>query len=184
MPAMKTVHTPSLSDHPITALRIRRILVPIDFSEAGQQALEYARVFAGLTGASVRLVHVLELTYLATLPYGGGELAYAQFDRDRLREVITRQIGAIQAEGLGGIRTSFEVREGVAHREIAAAAKAEKTDLIIMGARGHGRLERVLLGSTAERVVRLAPCPVLVVKSEVSPEPRKTTRRRKVASSP
>lgn len=63
-----------------------------------------------------------------------------------------------------GVRARWTVRTGVPYKEIVAAAESERPDFIVMGTQGRGGLDRALLGSVAEKVIRLAPCPVLTVR--------------------
>jgi nucleotide-binding universal stress UspA family protein len=156
-------------DAPIRALHIKRILIPVDFSESGQPALKYGQALARLTGASVQIVHVLETLYRAP------EFEYPQIDAE-LREQATRWIGGIQVKFFDRIRSDFEVREGLPFLEIVDAAKRCKADLIVMATHGHTGLKHLVLGSTAERVIRHAKCPVLIVRS---PKPGKKSGKSK-----
>lgn len=140
-------------------LKLASILVPIDFSRISQGALDYAVPLARQFGAKITLLHAVEpppysmdLTYL---PMGDGfpigpmkkeldALAKKTIEPDLLKEVIV-QVG-----------TAFEV--------IANVARDSEADLIIITTHGHTGLKHVFMGSTAERVVRHAPCPVLVVR--------------------
>lgn len=162
-----------------TAIGIKKILVPIDFSEAGKPALNYAKSLAQVTGASIHLVHVMERIYQASPTYVTGELTYVQLDTARMREVITRKIGALQVGVFRGFKTTFEIREGVTHYEIVDAIKPAKADLVVMATHGYTGLRHVLLGSTTERVIRHAPCPVLVVRSSFSVARKKTPHRKR-----
>jgi nucleotide-binding universal stress UspA family protein len=63
-----------------------------------------------------------------------------------------------------GVRVRSLVRSGVAHAEIVAAASEEQADMLVLGTHGRSGLDRLLLGSVTERVIRLAPCPVLSVR--------------------
>lgn len=154
---------------PIQALHIKRILVPVDFSESGQPALDYAKALAEQTGASVQIVHVIESLFRAP------ELEYPQIAAE-LREQATRRIGAIQVKFFERIRSDFEVREGLPFLEINEAAKGCKADLIVMATHGYTGWKHLVLGSTAERVIRHAKCPVLIVRS---PKPGKRSGRSK-----
>jgi nucleotide-binding universal stress UspA family protein len=161
-------------------LAIKRILVPVDFSEAGKPALHYASSLARLTGASVCLAHVMEHIYSGGRVYAGPQIDYVQLDAAAMRERITRELGAIQATIFSDIPTTFEIREGSAFHEIVGIATAVKADLVVMATHGYTGLQHIVMGSTTERVVRHAACPVLVVRSQspaAAPPPKNPRRR-------
>jgi nucleotide-binding universal stress UspA family protein len=143
--------------------KLRKILVPVDFSEFSAKALDYALAFADQFSARVVLLHVVEPavypeSYLVVPPAFdemNGNLVKAA--EERLARLTLDRIGnRVSAESL--------VRLGRAYAEIVDTAKRLDVDLIIMGTHGYTGLKHVLLGSTAERVVRHAPCPVLTVR--------------------
>ncbi len=141
---------------------IARILVPLDFSPQSARALAYAEELARRFGAELLLLHVSEL--LAVVP--GSDLIEAK--------VLTAQRDlTLLAERLreSGLTASGTVRAGAAHAEIVRVAAAERSDLIVMGTHGRGGLARALMGSVAERVVRRAGCPVLMVPHAAANEP-------------
>jgi nucleotide-binding universal stress UspA family protein len=142
---------------------LQRILVAVDFSDDSKIALEYAGVLAGRLGASLSIVHVVEpdlstpgtaLPPGAVKPTDSERLAEAKLDLSELGESM---LGACRV-----VETS--VRSGIAFFEIAEAAKTLGADFVVIGAHGLAGLSRTLLGSTVEKVVRHAPCPVLVVR--------------------
>ncbi|MDD5200432.1 MAG: universal stress protein [Terrimicrobiaceae bacterium] len=141
-------------------LEFRKILVPVDFSKAGNPALQYAKSLASLTGATIYLVHVLERIFY------GHEIADVHFDTSKMREQVTRELGALQMGVFKGTKTDIEVRTGVPFQEIVDTAFETNADLIVMATHGYTGLQHVLMGSTTERVVRHAACPVLVVRSK------------------
>ncbi len=140
-----------------------RIVVPTDFSTCAEEAWALARRIAGAHGSELVLVHVLVETPL----YSEGP-----FTMDRARQVYdaARQwaAGAIEQWAAKareeGLKARVVLRAGVPHKEIATLATDERADLIVIGTHGRGGIDRVLLGSVAERVVRVAPCPVLTVR--------------------
>jgi nucleotide-binding universal stress UspA family protein len=146
----------------VRPIRLKRIVVPIDFSETSVQALPYAVAFAEKFGAEIILLHVVELFEpLQDHEEGLGEMA--EWDREDLVEsCLTR----LRQEVLAGRHVRTGVRHGVPFQEITRAATSLAADLIIMTTQGHTGLKHVFLGSTAERVVRHADCPVLVVRDE------------------
>lgn len=159
-------------------LKIKRILVPVDFSEAGKPALLYAKDFARLTGASICLVHVMEHVYSGGQTYFGARMDYVQLDAAAMRERISRELGALQVGIFRDLKTNFEVREGPAFHEIVSVADEVRADIIVMATHGYTGLKHVVMGSTTERVVRHAKCPVVVVRSQAKPKaPRKPAKR-------
>lgn len=147
----------------IPALKVKRILVPMDFSNLSKDALPWATFMAEQFKAEVVLLHVVEkfpidyllgreLTSHATVPL----MKQAEADLKRAATDLTKSIG---------IKISAAVREGKPHEEICEAAKALEVDLIVLTTHGYTGLKHVWLGSTAERVVRHASCPVLVVRA-------------------
>jgi nucleotide-binding universal stress UspA family protein len=141
-------------------MQIRKILVPFDFSEHSEKALRWAIDMAEKWQASVLLFHVVPTpTYPPMVT--GGFFDISQFETS-LQEDAERRIREVVAkEKRGGIESKVVV--GVPFPDICRTAEQEKVDLIIMGSHGRTGLAHVLIGSVAERVVRHAPCPVLVV---------------------
>lgn len=137
-------------------------LVPIDFSEYSLHALEYAVELAGILHARLTLLHVIQ-----SLPVGGTDMgvtlpyAYIENLEEDLRRSLESYRERITAEGL---LSEVAIVHGVPFQEIIETAKARQVDLIIMGTHGRTGIRHVLLGSVAEKVVRLAPCPVLVTR--------------------
>jgi nucleotide-binding universal stress UspA family protein len=143
--------------------RVRRILVPVDFSEPSAKALQYAASFARQFDAKISVIHACPVPYYPA-EFGGFPTVMPVDEpptkaiQHRLEEDFRR---AIPAE----MRGRTLLRSGAAFDEICKAAKSLKADLIIIATHGHTGLKHALLGSTAERVVRHAPCPVLVVRT-------------------
>ncbi|HRJ74082.1 MAG TPA: universal stress protein [Terrimicrobiaceae bacterium] len=142
-------------------LPIRRILVPIDFSDFGKPALAHARHLATIENAHLILVHVMDLVYPEE------QLSCFEFDAAKLRAWAEGRMQAIAQRDFAGLRTEIHLREGHPFEEIVNTARKAKADLIIMATHGATGLDRILMGSTAERVVRHAECPVLVVRSRL-----------------
>lgn len=137
----------------------RRILVPTDFSVSAERAWDLAQGLARATGSELVLTHVV--------PRGAWSIARAghasEADRKWAAEELEDCAGKARAQGL---RVRVALRTGVPHREIMALAREEDADLIVVATHGRGGIDRALLGSVADQVARLAPCPVLTV-----PEP-------------
>ncbi len=140
-------------------LKIRKILVPLDFSVTSEKVLRYAVPFAKQFSAKLVLLHAIEpLPYPADLGYVPlGEVIPIEPTRKRLAELAQM---AVDPELLD----QSVVQIGVAFELIVDFAKQLDVDLIIISTHGYTGLKHVLLGSTAERVVRHASCPVLVVR--------------------
>jgi nucleotide-binding universal stress UspA family protein len=145
----------------------RRIVVPTDFSVPSEEAWALAQRLARAVGAEVVLAHVLVPPPI----YGeqpeevGAELKVFDEARAWVEKELERSAADARATGLE-VRTAL--RTGTAHEEIVELATAERAELVVIGTHGRTGLTRALMGSVAERVIRLAPCPVLSVRK---PEP-------------
>jgi universal stress protein A len=150
-----------LNDSRESSRKVRRILVPIDFSPPSIKALRYAVGFAEQMGATIYLVHVLEepafIHDIETFPLAIPKRELVHGARGELLKLAKSQI-----DGLVPVKT--RVRTGKPFREIVALARQTASDLIIIATHGRTGLSRMLLGSTAELVVRHAPCPVFVIR--------------------
>lgn len=148
-----------------SALGIRSILVPIDFSAHSKNALKYAIPLASQFGATLHLVYVVEPTvYPADLGFGqvvlpGVEDELRQKGAEELHALIEREIG-------GQVRATAAVRTGSPHQEILREAEEKAVDMIVVATHGHSGVEHMLFGSTADRVVRHAQCPVLTIRPQ------------------
>jgi nucleotide-binding universal stress UspA family protein len=149
-------------------LRLRTVLVPTDFSEHSCKAREYAFRLAQQFGSTLVLLHVIEPAY--PFPVDGvmhfpGELDDPSLARRPVVEKELARLADITAKQ-ACVPVRSKVCSGRAYEEITAAARAENADLIVIATHGYTGLKHVVLGSTAERVVRHAPCPVLVVREQ------------------
>jgi nucleotide-binding universal stress UspA family protein len=147
---------------------IRTILVPTDFSAGARSALDQAVALAQRLGSTIRLLHCyrvpteIELTYISE---------HVEDWEEGIREGVTRQLDELVACVAGhGLTVTRELARGHAATEIARAASAN-ADLIVMGTLGRTGLAHLVLGSVAERTVREASCPVLVVRPRESAPP-------------
>jgi universal stress protein A len=145
------------------AMTIRRILVPTDFSADADAAFDYAVALARTFGASVHLVHVVEDPLAAGM--WSSEIYTTEIAGLQVNLVRDAEARLNRAVPETAVSVSTEVRTGNAAREILAAARESKTDLIVMGTRGRTGFAHIVMGSVAERVVRLALCPVLTLKA-------------------
>jgi nucleotide-binding universal stress UspA family protein len=136
--------------------------VPIDFSKESKEALHFAVPFAEQFGARITLLYVVE-------PVGYPDFAYfpLHMDDDKARKVAKGKLDLLcKQEAIDpALVDRTVVRNGKAFHEIAEAARGLHSDLIIIATHGYTGLKHAVLGSTTERVVRYAPCPVLVVRS-------------------
>ena len=165
--------------------RIQEILVPVDFSDASRQALivagHWAQLFAArlhhateqglprgchwaqLFAARLHLLYVIEPP---TLPQWG--YVFLALREGKLRKEAEEQLKKLRQSVPAAVAVTTEVRSGYgAEYEICQLARKRKTDLIVTGSHGAGPIRRALMGSTAEQVVRHAPCPVLVVRGKI-----------------
>jgi len=146
------------------AIQLKKILVPLDFSSPSQNALRYARRFAEQFGGEVTLLHVLEKIPVAAAP----EMPpYFDFTEDQLA-AAEKNLRALCAASRGNRSPAMSstIRTGLAAHEIVEAAKEFDSDLIVIATHGYTGWKHFCIGSTAERVVRTAPCPVLVVREK------------------
>ena len=151
-----------------------RILVPVDFSDSSARALQYAAKRAAECSGSLIIVHVVPADY-GWLGIGRDESR--DLDRSLQRQAADR-LRAFADEHVGDkMAADLEVRIGQPAEEIIAAANESKCDSIVMSTRGLTGLDRYLIGSVADRVARLAPCPVVLVP----PGKRSPERQRKRA---
>lgn len=142
---------------------IHKILVPVDFSEHSQRALDEAVGLAKKFGAELHLVHCYQV-YPA-----GGVAPYDVVLPESVERTIQEAARALLAEWAEkaagqGVRVQRHLSASAPSSGIADLAEALGVDLIVIGTRGLSGLKHVLLGSVAERTIRSAPCPVLTVK--------------------
>jgi len=142
---------------------VRRILVPTDFSDSARQALDWAISLGREFKADILLLHVVEnltVGYASDLfPVPMAEVfeeisGYARTELAKLAEEVRAK----------GVTVTERLAQGTPSAEIIRIAKDEPVDLIVVGSHGKGLLDHALFGSTTERVVRKAPCPVLTCR--------------------
>ncbi len=159
----------SANEDPVAAwaLHKQRVLVPFDFSEASRKALQVAKTFvpqAPVDGqaspGSVAVIHVITPPPI-TAP---GRLLRGPFDEERaIAQGFTALREALTDAGVPEFEAHVRVASNPAE-EIVGFAEREQTELIVISSHARTGFDRWLIGSTAERVVRLAPCPVLVLR--------------------
>jgi nucleotide-binding universal stress UspA family protein len=140
------------------AVIFERILVPTDFSETSERALEYAKVIAGQDNSQLLLIHVSPPVNLITPP----EAAWidASEIRSAEEERLQQSGAALRSEGY---RARTISPTGALCDELLSAVKQNEVDLIVLGTHGRKGYDRLLLGSDAEAILRQAHCPVLLV---------------------
>ncbi len=160
-PARRLVSRLDGPELPLSFLRIKKILVPLDFSRPSTQALKYALKLAERFGATLCLLHVIEK---ASFINDVENVALAVPDK-KLKNIANKQLISLSKRIIKSPVPVFPyTRIGKPFVEIAALAQTQNIDLIVLATHGYTGLKHALLGSTAERVVRHAPCPVLVVR--------------------
>ena len=144
------------------AVKLNDILVPTDFSEASKKAVDYATKFAAQFGGRITLLHVVEPVFYPDFAY-----TPLLVENDKLVAAAEKELTLLAAKkGIPDeVLHKILVRTGSPFQEITDAARTLKLDLIIIATHGRSGLTRALLGSTAERVVRHATCPVLVLRA-------------------
>lgn len=142
---------------------ITDILVPTDFSEHAQSALEYAKELARHLGATLHIIHIVEpIIYPAEWGYSQMGLTELEQELTRMaQQEIDKLVDTIRAEGLP---VRGEVLHGRASEQIVRYAQEHNIGLISIGTHGRSGLEHFLFGSTTERVLRKAPCPILAIR--------------------
>lgn len=142
-------------------LHVKQILVPVDFNETSDKALDYAIELGAKLGADVTVMHAYQIPVYG-FPDGAfitsAEVA-AQIS-NAAQERLDRDLAAREGRG---VKLSSVLRDGVPWEEVCAVAKEIHADLVVVGTHGRRGLARALLGSVAENVIRTSEVPVLVV---------------------
>jgi nucleotide-binding universal stress UspA family protein len=143
----------------------KNILVPTDFSEGAKAALDYAVALAAKIDAKVHLLHVVGLQVL------GAEMGVAVTSSmiDDIIQGSQKELDRLMAERTGKCAFGPTLLEtGDARAQVEAVARKVNADLIVMGTHGRRGFKRLLLGSVAEAISRISPCPVLLVRQGMS----------------
>ena len=142
-------------------LPLKKILCPTDFSEASYEALKAANELALHFSAELCLVHVLSPDVQTSPDLAGSDLVLEEIeelDEKSLQDVVKQRIPK-------ELHTRQIVVPGEAADEIIRMSEEQKADLIVIATHGQTGCRRILLGSVADKVVRLAPCPVLTIRA-------------------
>lgn len=149
-------------------MQLKVILVPYDFSEYAEHAFRWALGIAEDWGAKIVLVHVIPLASRVSYPDAMFLLDIPKLEAQLIADAEKRLSAFVAKEGTSVVPVETRTIMGDPFREICQAAEREHAELIVMGSHGRTGLAHVLLGSVAERVVRHAPCPVLVARRPAS----------------
>ncbi len=147
----------------MSTVNLKKILVPQDFSEYSLHALKYAVTFAELFNSELIILHIVEpIVYPADFSFGqvsipAMEEEIRKHSEEQLNELVTKEIPK-------KIKATAIIRIGKPFIEIVEVAKSENADLIVISSHGRTGMDHVLFGSTADKVVRKAPCPVLTIR--------------------
>ena len=143
-------------------ISIKTILCPTDFSKYADNALVYGQEFAKRFEAKLLIHHAVNVPYMAVAYEIGPDVAAARelAEQDAKKRLDEKAEALTQA----GLTVETHLSVGAPFVDIVTLARRENVDLIIIATHGRGAIKQILLGSTAERVVRKAPCPVLTVK--------------------
>ncbi len=148
-------------------LDIIKILVPIDFSDYSKSALNYAVSFAQKFDAEMILIYVIE-PVIYPPDFSMGQIAIPSINTEwdfKAKEELDR---LVKSNIPANVKVKTIIKTGKPFMEVIETAANENTDIIIIATHGHSGMEHILFGSTAEKVVRKAPCPVLTLR-----EPKK-----------
>jgi nucleotide-binding universal stress UspA family protein len=146
--------------------QINKILVPVDFSDYSKSSLRYAVNFSKYFKAEMILIYVVE-PVIYPPDFSMGQIAIPAINPEwdqRAREELYK---LAESEIHGDVKVKTIIKTGKPFMEIIEAAEEEDIDLIIIATHGHSGVEHILFGSTAEKVVRKAPCPVLTLREPV-----------------
>ena len=145
----------------------QRILVPIDGSTTSNQGLDEAIKLAKLTGASLRVIHVVDALTFATGSelYGGFASDVIPQMREAGEQIVEKARTRVKEQGVKVDSLLFDSLSTRVSDIVVDQAKAWDADLIVIGTHGRRGVKRLMLGSDAEQIVRMAPVPVLLVRA-------------------
>lgn len=147
-------------------VQMKKILVPVDFSDYSKHALKYAIEFAKHFNAELILISVIEpMIYPAD--FSMGQVAIPATDQNLSERVEEELKNLDEKEIAGKVKSKRIIKSGKPFFEINETAREEDVDLVIIATHGHTGVEHLLFGSTAEKVVRKAPCPVLTLREPI-----------------
>jgi universal stress protein A len=144
------------------AIHLKRILVPVDFSDPSDQALRYAIRFAQHFGGEITLLHIVQ----PSVPPYPEVAPYFDYTEEELENAEKAMQTLVARPMLKSCPLQTALRTGLAAHEIVEAARELDSDLIVIATHGYTGWKHFCIGSTTERVVRTAPCPVFVVREK------------------
>ncbi len=153
---------PDESTQPLPVFHLKKILVPVDFSSSARKALHYGEALARQFGASLVLLNVVP-PYMPVPDLVTIDLVEVE---QQFRDSARKELGEWQRTVAKEVATEVVLKTGDAGQEIVWTAKELEADLIVLSTHGRTGLAHVLMGSTAERVVQHAGCPVLIVREK------------------
>ena len=151
-------------------MRVKSILCPIDFSDFSAAAYQYALSLADYYGAKVVVLHVVELWKYPFADYAAQEADYAKFSKALSEGGEVQLKRFIQEYSTDRVQPELVIHQGNAPNCILSFAQKQNLELIVMGTHGRRGFDRLVLGSTTDRVMRKAACPVLVVSNSAHKE--------------
>ena len=145
---------------------IKKVLVPVDFSDYSKSSLRFAVSFAKHFNAELYLVYVVEPMVFPP-DFSMGQIAIPSVDVEMDKRASEELNNLAKKEIPAEMKSKVIIKTGKPFVEIIETASEEDIDLIIIATHGHTGIEHVLFGSTAEKVVRKAPCPVLTLREPI-----------------
>ena len=146
-------------------IRLNKVLIPTDFSEFSQPALNYGCAMAARFSAQLHLLHVVPDPAMLVPEAHAFSVEAMQAQTAALIEDATTRLSTMPSDGWDdGQAVVREVRTGVVFMEVIDYVRSHDIDLLVIGTHGRSGLMHVLMGSVAEKIVRKCPCPVLTVK--------------------
>ncbi len=151
----------------MTAFKVKKILVPTDFSANSNRVLNQAITIAKASGAGIKLIHVVT-------PIVASESGSYDKSEERFHNAVGRKAGNLlkklvaEKTKVSKISISYEVKIGSVYKTVCDTAKKDKIDLIVMGTHGTSGFKEFFAGSNAYKVVSHAACPVLTIQKAIS----------------
>ena len=150
-------------------MKLRRLLVPVDFSRGSETALRYAKLMATKFSARIHVIHAVDKRYVEKIAELNGE-SEDEVGKKLCLQAKNKLEGFWADDNLEKLVAEKIITVGTPFQTIALRAQALGADMIVIGGHGrvgNGQLDKIFFGSAAERVVRLLPCPVLCVPQEI-----------------
>lgn len=147
-------------------IQFKTIVVPTDFSPHAERALGYAKELARNTGATLHLIHVIE-PMVYPVDWGYAQVGFIDVEKEFIKAAESDLAALKSSIEAGGITVVTAILNGKASDQIAVYSNENNADLICIATHGRGGFEHFLFGSTTERVLRKAQCPVFVVKTAI-----------------